>query len=65
MLTASALCFAINCHGTTATGYLTNLALCLCMVDKCWVRVRTTSEPPLLLKNKMKEKKKSPDQWLC
>lgn len=32
---ASALCSTISCHRSTVTGYLTNVALCHCMGDKC------------------------------
>lgn len=42
MLAASALCSTISCRGSTVTGYLTNLALCHCMDDKCSTRVRTS-----------------------
>lgn len=35
MLAAFALCSAINRHGTAVAEYLTNLALCRCVVDKC------------------------------
>lgn len=42
ILTASALCSTISCHGSTVTGYLTNLASCHCMDDKCSNRVRTS-----------------------
>lgn len=42
MLAASALCSTISRRGSTVTGYLTNLALCHCMDDKCSTRVGTS-----------------------
>lgn len=62
MLAAFALCSAINCHGAAVAGYLTNLASCHCMVDKCSDGVRTTSEPLVHLEKK--KRKKTPDDRL-
>lgn len=53
---ASALCSTISCHRSTVTGYLTNVALCHCMDDKCSISLEQTGVSHALQEKKKKKR---------